>query len=180
VRAVRDIRQVIVWGRSAERGAAFRDAHAARTGLPVVFEADAERACASADIICCTTAATAPVLRGAWVRPGTHVNLVGSHDAKSAEADADLIARAIVFVDQTEAALREAGEIVQAIAAGAIAATQLRGELGRLIEGAVAGRGSPQDITVFKSVGLLAQDLVAGAYLVRQARLRGRGDPPGS
>ena len=175
IRAVRDIRQVVVWSRSAERGAAFRDAQAARTGLPVAFEPDAARACAAADIICCTTAAGEPVLRGAWVRPGTHVNLVGSHDAKSAEADADLIARSIVFVDQTEAALREAGEIVQAIAAGAITATQLRGELGQLVEGSVAGRGSPEDITVFKSVGLLAQDLVAGACIVRQARLRRSG-----
>lgn len=172
IRAVRDIRQVLVWSRSAERGAAFSAAQATRTGLPVVFEPDAARACAGADIICCTTAAGTPVLQGAWVRPGTHVNLIGSHDPRSAEADVDLIARSVVFVDQTEAALRDAGEIVQAIAAGALAATQLRGELGRLVEGTVAGRGREDDITVFKSIGLLAQDLVAATYIDQQARLR--------
>lgn len=176
IRTVRDIAQVVVWSRSEERGIAFCRAQAARTGLPISFEPDADQACSAADIICCTTAAASPVLRGRWVRRGTHVNLIGSHDADSAEADADLIAGSIVFVDQLEGALRDAGEIVQAIATGAIAETQLRGELGGLVDGSIRGRAAEDDTTVFKSIGLLAQDLVAAEYIDRQARLRHAGE----
>ena len=179
IRAVRDIGQVIVWSRSAERGLGLCRIQSERTGLPVVFEPNAERACAAADIICCTTAAATPVLRGRHVRPGTHVNLIGSHDAKSAEADAELIASSVVFVDHMESALRDAGEIVQAIGTGAITASQLRGEIGQLVEGTIAGRSSDAETTVFKSIGLLAQDLVAGAHADRVMRRSCGGAPDG-
>jgi ornithine cyclodeaminase/alanine dehydrogenase-like protein (mu-crystallin family) len=167
---VRSIDRILVWSRSVERGAAFAASQQAQRRLPVLFEADAARACAAADIVCTTTAASLPIVTGRWVRPGTHLNLIGSHDPGSAEADVDLIAGASVYVDQLDYALRDAGEIVQAISSGAISAAQLRGELGQLVDGLVSGRSRDDEITVFKSIGLLAQDLVAAEYVVRQAQ----------
>jgi ornithine cyclodeaminase len=172
---VRNIERVVVWSRSTERGSAFAAAQREQRSITVDFEADAARACGVADIVCATTAASTPIIAGQWIRPGTHLNLIGSHDANSAEADIALIAAAGVYVDQIEYALRDAGEIVQAIAAGAISAAQLRGELGQLVDGLINGRSSDDEVTIFKSIGLLAQDLVAAAYLERQARSQGVG-----
>lgn len=167
---VRNIERIIVWSRSTERGSAFVASQQSRRSIPVIFDADAARATAAADIICTTTAASTPIVSGQWVRPGTHLNLIGSHDPKSAEADVSLIAAAGVYVDQFEQALRDAGEIVQAVDSGAINESWLRGELGQLVDSLVKGRSHADEVTIFKSVGLLAQDLVAAEYLERQAR----------
>jgi alanine dehydrogenase len=173
--AVRPIDRIVVWGRSREKGERFCHLHSERLGLPVVFQDDAERACASADIVCTATSAKTPILSGEWIRPGTHVVLIGSHDAGSAEADSVMISRATVFVDHWDRAARDAGEIAQALATGAVEVPRVARELGDLVTGALEARTSPDEITLFKSIGLLVQDLIAGSHVAAQARVLDRG-----
>jgi len=172
--AVRQIERFIVWGRCAKKAARFCEFHNERLGIPVEFQPCATRA-AQADIICTVTSATEPVLEGKSVVPGTHINLVGSHDAMHREADSALIAKSSLFTDRTEHALTSAGEIVSAIANRVIEVDHIRGELGELAQGKVEGRESKDQITVFKSLGLIVQDLIAADLVLRQCVENGRG-----
>jgi ornithine cyclodeaminase len=175
MRAVRGIERVLVWGRSAGKARAFCQAQAKRTGLAIEFVALAREAAMAADILCTVTASKTPFIEGAWLRPGAHLNLVGSHSPDAAEVDIAAIARARLIVDYRDFALESAGEIVQAIAAGAIDASHVRGELGQVVAGEVPGRTGPNEITVFKSLGLVVQDLVAADLILRSARDRNAG-----
>ncbi len=168
--AVRDISDIIIWGRSPEKGQAFADKETERLGKTVRFTTNAQDAAAAADIICTVTSATDPVIRGDWVKPGTHLNLIGSHDAKHREVDSALIASSIVFVDRLQSALVSAGDVVAAVLDGSISADHLRGEIGQLIKGDVKGRSDQHQITVFKSIGIVAQDLVAASVALENAR----------
>ena len=171
MRAVRPIGHVAIWGRSAANATALaRDIDLPATVAPTVAAAVAD-----ADIICTTTAAPAPILFGAMVRPGTHINLVGSAVPTTAEVDADLVAAAEFYVDRREAALAQAGELRAALAAGAVAPGHIRGEIGEVLLGMVAGRSGADAITVYKSLGVAAQDLAAGHVVVQAARAAGLG-----
>lgn len=158
--AVRDIAEVRVWGRSQERARDFVVKHAATTSATIVAVGSVEEA-AACDIICAVTGAHEPVIRGAWIRPGSHVNLVGAHTPKTRESDTALIARSRVFVDSLESAFTEAGDLLIPIAEGAIDRTHVVGEIGALLLGQIDGRTSKDEITTYKSLGLVAQDLVA-------------------
>lgn len=162
--AVRDIREVYVWGRSAERAQQFVSRHAATTGARVLVTATAREA-AACDIVCAVTGAREPVILGEWVRPGAHINLVGAHSPDAREADTALISRARVYVDSSPGAFSEAGDILIPLAEGAIERSHVVGEIGALLLGHIAGRSGPEEITVYKSLGTVAQDLVA-AHLV--------------
>jgi ornithine cyclodeaminase len=164
---VRPLRSVRVWGRHPERAAAVARALADR---PYAVEAadDLEAAVGWADIISCATLSQAPLVRGAWLRPGQHLDLVGSFTPAMREADDEALARASIYVD-TPGALAESGELVQAIASGAICATDIRGDLGELARGALPGRRSAEEITLFKSVGCALEDLAAADLAVRGA-----------
>jgi len=162
--AARPISEVAVWSRSpepAERLAAALD----RPGLRVRAVADLAAVVPDADIVSCATLATEPLVRGAWLSPGTHLDLVGAFRPTMREADDAALARARVFVD-TRAALAEAGELVQAIAAGAIGEADVVADLFDLCRGA-PGRGSAAEITLFKSVGTALEDLAAAALVWR-------------
>lgn len=158
--AVRPITRVLAWGRSAEKAAAFAEKLAGR-GLPATPVADLAAASAEADIITCATTSTAPLVLGAHVRAGTHVDLVGAFTPAMRESDDALVAKADVYVDTRAGALREAGDLVQAEASGAWSATSLRGDLYDLCAGRVPGRTQAETITLFKSVGSAIEDLVA-------------------
>jgi ornithine cyclodeaminase/alanine dehydrogenase-like protein (mu-crystallin family) len=162
--AVRDIREVRVWGRSAERARQFVGRHAATTGARLLAAATAREA-AACDIVCAVTAAREPVILGEWVEPGAHINLVGAHAANAREADTALISRARVYVDSSAGAFSEAGDILIPLAEGAIERSHVVGEIGALLLGRVAGRSRSEEVTVYKSLGTVAQDLVA-AHLV--------------
>ncbi|MBR0681412.1 ornithine cyclodeaminase family protein [Roseomonas eburnea] len=124
---------------------------------------------AGADIVAAATLSTAPLVRGAEVRPGTHVDLVGAYRRDMREADGALLARATLVVDTRAGALAEAGDIVQAIAEGAIGEGQVAAELADLCRGTHPGRGSAEDITVFKSVGWAGEDLAAAILAYRRS-----------
>jgi ornithine cyclodeaminase/alanine dehydrogenase-like protein (mu-crystallin family) len=166
--AVRPIERVLVWGRSVERARAT----AARLGadsLPTEVCADLAAGLAAADIVTCATTAREPVVRGALVRPGTHVDLVGAFTPEMRESDDELVQRAEVFVDTFAGALQEAGDLVQPIAAGAIARGHVRAELADLVSGRHPGRQTGEAVTLFKSVGTALEDLCA-ARLVYERR----------
>ncbi len=164
--AIRPIDRILVFGRNRERAAALVEK--ARTQLKVQAEAasDLDAMVAAADIVACGTTSVEPLVRGAAVRPGTHVDLVGAFTPKMRESDDALIAGAEIYVDTRAGALAEAGDLLQPIAAGAWSADRLKGDLHDLTAGRVPGRTDAAAITVFKSVGAALEDLVAAQLLV--------------
>ena len=158
--AVRPIERVLVWGRHADR-AERTAAQLASIGLPARAIARLEDGLAAADIVTCATTAREPVVRGAQLRPGAHVDLVGAFTREMREGDDDLVARAEVFVDTRAGALKEAGDLVQPIERGVFARENVRAELSDLARGDHPGRRSADEVTLFKSVGTALEDLCA-------------------
>jgi ornithine cyclodeaminase/alanine dehydrogenase-like protein (mu-crystallin family) len=175
MRAVRPIRRVRVWSRSSENARRFAERASASHGIEVEPSATAEDAVTGADLICTTTASREPVLRGEWLAPGAHVNAVGAVGADARELDTEAIRRSRLVVDRRESAVNEAGEFVLAKAEGAIGDDHIVGELGELVTGAVPGRRAPEEITVFRSMGIAVEDLAAAQTIHRRAVERGVG-----
>jgi ornithine cyclodeaminase len=158
---VRPIERISLWSRTAGHAAAAAATLAAE-GLPIAAVHDLERAVRDADIVSCATLSTEPLVRGAWLRPGVHLDLVGAYNADMRETDDSAITRAdLIVVDTRAGALAEGGDIVAAIASGAIAASAVAAEIADLARGAHPGRTRDNQITVFKSVGFALEDLAA-------------------
>ena len=172
---VRPLSGIALWGRSPERAAVVARRLEGELSLPVRIAATVREAVAQADIICAVTASPDPILEGAWVAPGTHVNLVGSSMASTREADDALVARGRVFADHREGVLRQGGEVIHAVAAGLIEESHVLGEIGQVMAGALPGRRSDDDLTIYKSLGAIVQDLFSGWHIYRRALAEGRG-----
>lgn len=158
--SVRPIREVLVWNRT--RAAAERLAHSfAPTVLKVTAIEDLEAACRRADIIATATMSRQPLVRGAWLKPGTHVDSCGAYNPAMRETDDDLVRRARIFVDTRAGAFGEAGDILQPLKAGVITESAVLGDLTDLARATMQGRQSPDEITFFKSVGASIEDLAA-------------------
>jgi ornithine cyclodeaminase len=169
--AVRPIRRVTVWGRSPEKA----EAVAARwqgKGLEVSATRDLATAVADADIVSTATLAREPVLRGDWLRPGTHVDLVGNFAPNAREADDTALKRATVFVD-TRSALKTGGDLVMAMASGALRESDIAADLYELTCGTHPGRSDAAEITLFKSVGAAIEDLAAARLVYEQGKTAG-------
>lgn len=167
---VRPIRDVSIWGRDPEK--AERAAADARAlGYQASVASDLESAARQADIISCATLSRSPLIRGEWLKPGSHLDLIGAFTKEMRESDDDAVRRARVFVDTRAGALAEAGDILQPIASGVIGKDHIQAELAELVRG-VAGRRSADEITLFKSVGAALEDL-AGAILAFETAQRG-------
>ena len=158
------LERVLVWARRPEQAQALA---AACTASPVTVEAvtDLPAACSRADIISTATMAREPVLHGRWVRPGTHVDLIGAFKADMREADDDLLTSARLFVDSRETTLHHIGEIAIPIASGVIGKDDIIGDLYDLATASVTGRRSSADITVFKNGGGAHLDLMTGNWI---------------
>ncbi|HEY2706675.1 MAG TPA: ornithine cyclodeaminase family protein [Caulobacteraceae bacterium] len=169
MRAVRQVRRVRVWSRNPDHAKSFAEAE------QIEAVASAEAAVTGADIVCTVTGAADPILQGDWIAPGAHVNAVGASRIASAEVDTAAVAKARYFVDFRESALNEAGELKCAIDAGAVTLAHIAGEIGEVASGAVAGRQHAEQITLFKSLGIAAEDLAAAHYVLEAARARGVG-----
>lgn len=169
------LREVRVWGRNADRAAAFVARHASSQSAPVLVRAAVREAVEAADIVCTTTASREPILSGEWLSPGAHVNLVGASIAAAREADDAVVARSRFFVDFKPSALAQAGELRHAIKFGAVTERHIQGEIGEVLDGVVAGRTGPTDITVYKSLGIAAQDLAAAHRVYQRALQSGLG-----
>ncbi len=161
---VRPIREVRIWGRHIERArglaAALARSGLSRAGLSIEATGDLESAVRWADIVSCATLSRQPLVRGAWLQPGQHLDLVGAYNADMCEADDEALARGELYVDTRPGAFDESGEIIGAIARGVIDRGAVRAELCDLGAGLFL-RSSPQAITVFKSVGTALEDLAA-------------------
>ncbi len=170
--AVRRLRSVSVWNRNPLRAQQLASSLASQ-GFAAHATRDLERAAGEADIISCATLSHSALLRGAWLRPGTHLDLIGSFTPAMREADALCFARAQVYVDTPEA-LVKSGDVLQAVAEGAFSAeNDLQGTLAQLCRGERPGRRDAAQITLFKSVGTALEDLAA-AELVWEALARER------
>jgi ornithine cyclodeaminase/alanine dehydrogenase-like protein (mu-crystallin family) len=162
---VRPLDCIAVWGRSPDKARTLAAHMEAELGTPVAAMPTVKEAVAEADIVCTVTAASEPILEGAWVRPGTHVNVVGSSFAGPVEIDADLVVRSRFIADSREGILRQGAEFLRAKEAGLIGDDHVVAEIGQVLAGDVAGRRSAEEITVYKSIGHVVQDLAAAWYL---------------
>jgi alanine dehydrogenase len=156
---VRPIRKVRIWGRNPDKAAALAERFRDRFDCESVN--DLETAVPQADIISCATLSTEPLVRGEWLQPGSHLDLVGAFRPTMRETDSQCLVRSEVFVDTYAGAMGEAGDILQAINEGAFSKTSLRAELAELIRGDKPGRTNDEAITLFKSVGASLEDLAA-------------------
>jgi ornithine cyclodeaminase len=158
-RVVRPIERVVVWARRPEPAAALAATLRAE-GFDAMVSADLAGAVAAADIVSCATLATEPLIRGQWLAPGSHLDLIGSFTPAMREADDACLAGARVYVD-TDEALRKSGDLLDPIGRGAFAAADVQGTLADLCRGTREGRRSEAERTVFKSVGTALEDLAA-------------------
>lgn len=179
---VRGIDEVRIWGRSRQRADAFvtREHRAAQSrGQHVRACDDVGTALAGADIVCCLTAAPEPIVFGHQLEPGMHLNVVGSGRAGPAEIDSDAVRRARFFADHRESVLRQGAEFLRAQRDSVVDESHVLGEIGDVLAGRLAGRRDPADITLYKSIGSIVQDLAAARWLVHRARERGFGTTVG-
>ncbi len=173
--AVRTLRRVRVWSRSRANAERFAREAAAPTALAIEVVDRAESAVRGADLICTTTSAKAPVLHGAWISPGAHVNAVGSCFADSRELDTEAVQHARLFTDCRESCVNEAGDFLIARNEGAISEGHLLGELGEVFLGKVAGRTAADDVTLYESLGIALEDLAAAHFIHAKAIETGAG-----
>jgi ornithine cyclodeaminase len=163
---IRPLRSVSIWGRSRAKADELAQELAQGDGVAISSAASAQDAVREADIICTVTAAKEPILRSEWVLPGAHINAVGSSTADRAELDNDLVLRSRYFVDSRQSALAQAGEFLRCKATGLIDNDHIAAEIGEVLGGSHEGRSSEHENTIYKSLGVIAQDiaLVTLAY----------------
>jgi ornithine cyclodeaminase len=166
--SVRPIKRVKIWNRTIANAEAVARAFA-RSGIDVQAVDDLEAACRTADLISAATLSTQPLIKGAWLKPGVHIDTVGAFTKTMRETDDELVQRAHIFVDTYAGAMGEAGDLLQPMEAGVIGKDALRADLFELTHGTKKGRTSPDEITYFKSVGASIEDLAA-AIAVYEAR----------
>jgi ornithine cyclodeaminase len=160
IRHVRDIDRLTIWGRDSGKARAFAERFGGEA------KASVAEAVAGADVICAVSAAPEPILFSEWVKDGAHVNAVGSSRAGPVEIDNKLVARARFFADHEEGVRAQGAEYLNAIAAGAIRPEHLLGEIGEVFAGTLAGRVSDGDVTIYKSLGSIVQDLASARHIV--------------
>ncbi len=175
VKCVRDIRRVRVWTRSGERAKEFAARAGKQFGIEVVVAESVRAAVEGADVVCTITASRTPVLEGAWLSPGAHVNAVGASISTARELDTAAVVKSRLFVDRRESALAESGDFLVPRSEGAVTDAHILGELGDLLAGSVKGREHRDDVTVFKSLGLAVEDVAALRHIHTKAIASGAG-----
>jgi len=172
---VRDLRRVRVYSLPLEGAYQFAERESARHGIEVEVKETVREAVDGADLICTVTTAKTPVVEGAWIMPGAHINAVGAFTPTTRELDTDAVVRSRLYVDRRESTLSEAGEFLIPQDEGVIDETHIVGEIGEILVGKVGGRTAPDEITLFKSLGIAIEDLAAAHYVLDQARQKGVG-----
>ena len=166
--AVRPIRQIRIWNRTLANAESAAEA-LRKDGLDASAVSDLDAALGTADIISSATISANPLVKGARLKAGAHVDLVGGFTPQMREADDDAIRRARIYVDTRAGATKEAGDIVQPLASGVLKPTAIIADLHELARGEKSGRGSTDEITLFKSVGAALEDLAAGVAVYRKS-----------
>jgi ornithine cyclodeaminase len=166
---VRDFREILLWGRSKEKTRRFAEQMSEELGRAITPVSDARAAASRADVICTVSSSPEPILLGEWVKPGTHVNLVGSSYVGPVEVDSALVAMARYIADYRPGVLAQAAELAVARDAGLVDDSHVVGEIGEVLSGRIPGRQNDEQITIYKSLGHVAQDLASAAYLKERA-----------
>jgi ornithine cyclodeaminase len=166
---VRRFREILLWGRSAERTRQFAERMSRDLGQTIIPIADGQEAAGRADVICTVTSSAEPILLAEWVKPGTHINLVGSSYIGPVEVDAALVAKARYVADYRPGVLAQAAELAAARDAGLVDDTHVIGEIGEVFAGRLRAREDDSQITIYKSLGHVVQDLAAAAYMRERA-----------
>jgi ornithine cyclodeaminase/alanine dehydrogenase-like protein (mu-crystallin family) len=172
---VRRFREIRIWGRNSAHAAELARLARTQTDCAVTIDATVDAMLHHADVVCTLTGSAEPILAGRSVRPGTHLCVVGSSVSSRREVDDDCVARSRFFVDYRASAMAQAGELLHAIGNGTVSASHILGEIGEVLEGRIEGRRSDDDITLYKSLGVAAQDLVAATVVLRAAESSGAG-----
>lgn len=172
---VRTLRRIRVWARDPVKAQAFAQAESARHGITIETSLSVAEAVAGADIVCTLTKAREPILFGDELAAGVHLNVVGSSIAASAEIDTPAVVKSRFFVDCRESTVNEGGEYLRALETGAITPEHILGEIGEVANGTKVGRRAPNDVTLYKSLGIAPQDLASAHYVLEQARAAGVG-----
>jgi len=173
--AVRPIRRARVFDPLAESAAAFARAMGLALGIEIEAAASPAEAVRDADVVCTATTSRTPVFADRDLRPGVHVNAVGSYQPSVQEIPAETVLRARVVVDHRPAALAEAGDLLIPMAQGLFGEDHIHAELGQLVTGVKPGRASAEEVTLFKSVGIAVQDLAAAIHVLARGRPLGLG-----
>jgi len=165
MREVRDIQKVYVWGPMLEKARTFAQTQSQIHGIEVIATDSREEAIGSADILCAVSNASQAIIEGSWLAEGVHINLVGAHTPDTREADANCMARCRIFTEIGEIALSESGDLLLAIAAGALTNNDIVGEIGLVYNNDLEGRTNDRDLTLYISLGNTAQDLISADYV---------------
>jgi ornithine cyclodeaminase len=173
--AVRPVEVVRIWSRTRAAADALATEVEAEHAVAASVCDGPEEAVRGADLVCTATRATEPVLSGAWLDPGVHVNAVGAYTATTRELDSDAIARARVVVDSRAAVAQEAGDLLIPVGEGRIGLDHVHAELGELVAGTRPGRESDAEITIYKSLGVGIQDVAAAVAAYERATALGLG-----
>lgn len=172
---VRAFESVRIWSRRVEHARRLVQEFSGERRAMFEVAASADDAVRSADVVCTVTAAREPVLHGATLQPGSHVNAVGASIPTAREIDSEAARICRIFVDRRESALNEAGDLLIPMKEGVIPRSAIVAELGELLVGSATGRASDTEITLFKSLGLAVEDLAVAAFLRREAEAKGGG-----
>lgn len=174
--SVRPISALRIASRTETSASAFADF--ARTSYPqlkISHGTDVKSAVSGADIVCTVTSSPVPVLKGEWIAPGTHLNVVGASIPSRREIDDEMVLKSHVFVDFRRSTFAQAGEIVDLIAAGKIVEQHIRAEIGEVLNGTADGRTGEREITLYRSLGIASQDIACAHHCWQQAKASGRG-----
>jgi ornithine cyclodeaminase/alanine dehydrogenase-like protein (mu-crystallin family) len=173
--AVRPVQVIRAAGRDPERLRAFCEEMRAEVGVPVTPAADVEAAVRDADIVITATSAREPVVQGDWLKPGVHLNVMGSNWANRREVDERTLEHSdLIVIDSKEQGMLEAGDLLAPVQQGLLSWDRVH-ELHEIVSGAIPGRQRPEDITLFKSLGLALEDIAVAEHIYRQALERGVG-----
>lgn len=169
--SVRGLKRVLVWGRTPANAKSVVDTMSQELpGIEFSVVDDLEAACRESDIIVSATGSHEPLVKGAWVQPGTHTDFIGNHHATKRECDTDLIVKSKVYADSRVNAFKEAGEILVPMSEGKFAETDIVGELTEMCAGSIPLRESADEITLFKSIGMALSDLVGANHVYRNLK----------
>ncbi len=171
---IRPISRVHVWGRDPQKAALFAEVQS-RKGFPTTAYPTARHAVEGADIICTVTSAKFPVLEGNWISDGTHINAVGASIASLKELDTDCVIRSSIWVDYMPMAMTSASDLFEPLADGRLDPTRIIGEIGAALNGEVRGRRDPSEITLYRSLGVPAQDIELANFIYQKAQDLGLG-----
>ncbi len=175
MRCVRKIRRVRVASKSFGNAKTFAERESKRQGIAIEAVATMREAVEGADLICTTTSAREPILQGDWIAPGAHINAVGSSIPAARELDTAAVVSSRLYADRRESLLNEAGDFLTPKKEGAIGDDHVVGEIGEVLIGKAPGRRSPEEITLFKSLGLAVEDVASARHIYEKAKKTGLG-----